>query len=228
MQCSLIRCLRYSSNSSSGACKIDFISFLHYNWVVITFSYWHSDALRCYGIYQTVLTMSLCKKMKEIRTRRTPNALATPARVTSECKGPTPPYINTSKKHQAHVICQFSPWFYDDLFNGLTISQIDLWRSTSSDTESIWLKKHSEALTEIINNLYILWLMQRRQWVKISLTSFRRTEVCCTDQPTEVSFLQRDSPNWSSTVPDLSYGTYKWVGRSSLHLLVVNNQPETL
>lgn len=29
------------------------------------------------------------------RTRRTPKAFATPAKVTSECNGPTPPYMNT-------------------------------------------------------------------------------------------------------------------------------------
>ena len=89
--------------------------------------------------------------MKEKRTRRTPNALATPARVTSECKGPTPPYINTSKKHQSQKkkklsVISYQDKTYDHLFNGLTISQIDLWRSTSSDTESTWLKKHSESI----------------------------------------------------------------------------------
>jgi hypothetical protein len=29
------------------------------------------------------------------RTRRTPNAFATPAKETSECSGPSPPKINT-------------------------------------------------------------------------------------------------------------------------------------
>lgn len=33
-----------------------------------------------------------------LHTMRTPKAFATPATVTSECNGPTPPYINTCRE----------------------------------------------------------------------------------------------------------------------------------
>lgn len=47
------------------------------------------------------------------------------------------------------------------------------------------------------------------EYWKKKLTSFRTTVVCDTDQPMAWSFLHSECPNWSSTVPNLSYQTDK-------------------
>ena len=40
-------------------------------------------------------------------TKRTPNALATPPTVTSECNGPNPPYMNTFNHHNHKLFCPY-------------------------------------------------------------------------------------------------------------------------